>query len=229
MRIELRHVSKRYGKQLALGDVSLDIPHGARVALVGPNGSGKSTLLRCVMGLLSCEGEVLLDGRAPFAHRNEIAARLAYVPQVAPQLGATVREVVRAVTTLRGLDPAHVAEVAGKLDLAVEPIASRPFRALSGGMKQKLLIALAFGADASLLILDEPTASLDERARTRFSALLDEAAGDATVLLCSHRAEEVQRMATRVVSLADGSIARDLSAVGGTGGAAEGRCAGGGR
>jgi ABC-2 type transport system ATP-binding protein len=215
VRIELDNVSKRYGRQVVLDRIDLEIPERSQVALVGPNGSGKSTLLRIVMGLLRSEGRVLVGGEPPFERRDRIASKLAYVPQVAPQLGAPVRDVVRAIAELRGLDLAAVGAVAERLELPLAPIAKKPFRALSGGMKQKLLLALAFASDASLFILDEPTASLDESARKRFVELLGERAEQATVIVCSHRLEDVQRFATRVVALADGRIARDFAAVDG--------------
>lgn len=209
MKIELSHVQKSFGKQPVLNDVSLFVPHLSRVALVGPNGSGKSTLLRVLMGLLSYEGEVRLDDLSPFSDRRRVVQKLAYVPQIAPQLGATVREVVRTVSSLRDLRAERIVEMADRLDLPLSPISAKPFRSLSGGMKQKLLVALAFASDASLLILDEPTASLDAGARSRFETLLDEVATNATVLLCSHRLEEVARLSRRVIQLQEGRVAYD--------------------
>jgi len=209
MRIALRDVRKRFDGVEALAGVSLDVPAGARVALVGPNGSGKSTLVRAVMGIVRCDGEVLLDGRDPFAHRTRLAAHMAYVPQSSPQLGATVGEVVRAVARLRGLDPAAIRGVAAELELDLEAVARRPVRALSGGMKQKLLLALALAAPVSLLIMDEPTASLDARTRETFFRLFRERAADATLLLSSHRLGEVRRLVDRVVALENGRVALD--------------------
>lgn len=213
MRIELRGVRKRFDEQEALRGIDLVVPHGQRVAIVGPNGSGKSTLLRVLMGLVSCEGEVRLDALSPFTDRQALARRMAYVPQVAPQLGATVGEVVHAITTLRELPADRVIGTARRLELDVAVVRDKPFRSLSGGMKHKLLLALALSSDASLLILDEPTASLDVATRQRFETLFDEASRDATVVLCSHRVEEVQRQAERVVELGEGRVVRDLATV----------------
>lgn len=209
MLIELSNVQKRFGKTVALREIHLVIPSGTRLGLVGPNGSGKSTLLRAVMGLVACEGHVRLDGRSPFENRAELARRLAYVPQFPPQWGALVGEVVRAVTTLRGLDPDRVKSMAQRLGLDLTVIHSRPFRDLSGGMKQKLLIALALATDASLFILDEPTASLDAKTRTRFFHLLDEVAPRATRLFCSHRLDEVRELVERIVVLQEGTVTYD--------------------
>jgi ABC-type multidrug transport system ATPase subunit len=208
MRVEARSVSKRFGATLALQDVSFAIEPGARVALLGPNGSGKSTLNRALLGLLRVEGELRVGDRDPFAARAELAQRMAYVPQIAPQLAASVRELVSAACGVRGFPVARVEKRAGDLDLSLGQIAARPFRSLSGGMKQKLLVALALAAEPELLVLDEPTGSLDAASRARVLELVAEQASGTTLLLCSHRLEEVRQLADDVLVLADGRVAR---------------------
>lgn len=207
MRIEARGVGKRFGRVVALDGVGFEIAAGSRVALVGPNGSGKSTLNRILMGLLACDGEVRLDGCSPFDQRVRIAAQMAYVPQAAPQLGARVGEVVGSVARVRGLTREEIARFAHAMELNLDAIASLPFRSLSGGTKQKLLIALAFSARASLLILDEPTGSLDARARERFFELFEAISPGTTLLLCSHRLEEVRPLVDHVLFLEEGRLA----------------------
>lgn len=209
MQVELHGVGKRFGGVEALRDVSLSIPSGRRVALVGPNGSGKSTLTRVVLGLLGCEGEVLLDGQPPFARRAALARRLAYVPQIAPRFGATVGELVRAVADLRRLDAARIAAFAARLALDLDQLRRRPFRSLSGGTRHKVLLALALSSGASLFVLDEPTATLDVEARAAFFRAFDEMAADATLLLCSHRLEEVRYLVDHVVALEEGRVVFD--------------------
>lgn len=211
MQIELRDVCKSFGKHPVLRGIDLQVPHGARVGLVGPNGSGKSTLLRILMGLLRPEGTVLVGGIVPFAEREKIATQLAYVPQVAPQLGASLGEVVAAVVRLRQIDRARVEEGARRLGLNVAEEQRKPFRVLSGGMKQKALIALALASNPALVILDEPTASLDRAARGCFWEMLDEAAASATVLLCSHRSEEVSGFVEREIELLEGRLVGDVT------------------
>jgi ABC-type multidrug transport system ATPase subunit len=206
MRVDVRAAVKRYGKVEALRGVDLTIAPGTRLALVGPNGSGKSTLLRAMLGLIDCEGTVLLEGRSPYDDRVEVAKRLAYVPQVAPALGATVGEVVELVTLTRGLEPRAVEQVARRLGLSISEVRARPFRNLSGGMKQKLLLAVAFAAKPSLLVLDEPTASLDTPTRERFFELCEELPPQVTLVLCSHRLEELQQLARQVVVLEEGRV-----------------------
>jgi ABC-2 type transport system ATP-binding protein len=209
MRIEARGVGKRFGAVTALADVCFDVPPRSRVALVGPNGSGKSTLNRILMGLASCEGEVRIDGRCPFQERVAVARQMAYVPQVAPQLAAPVAEVVSAVARVRGIERARIAELALAFDLDLGALRRRPFRALSGGTKQKLLIAIALAADARLLILDEPTGSLDARARERFFERFEALGPEVTLVLCSHRLEEIRPLVDRVLLLQEGRVGYD--------------------
>jgi ABC-2 type transport system ATP-binding protein len=207
MRIELARVSKRFGKVEALRAIELDLPSGAKVALIGPNGSGKTTLIRALLGVVRHEGEIRIDGR-PIV-RAELAPRLAYVPQIAPQMAASCGDLIRAIAELRGIAQATIREVADRLDLSTDAIAERPFRALSGGSKQKLLIALALASRPELLILDEPTASLDAEARGRFLALQRELARDATLILCSHRLDEIRPLVDHVVALDEGRVVHD--------------------
>ncbi len=209
MRIEARGVRKRFGAVVALDGIGFAIPSGGRVALVGPNGSGKSTLNRILMGLLACEGEVRIDGRSPLEERVELARRMAYVPQAPPQLAASVGELLRAVADARGMARSALDRAARRLDLDLGALSPRSFRTLSGGTKQKLAIALAFAADARLLVLDEPTGSLDARARERFFELCDEIEAAATVVLCSHRLEEIRPLVDHVLFLEEGRLVYD--------------------
>jgi ABC-2 type transport system ATP-binding protein len=206
MQIELERVGKSFGRVVALRDVDLAISSGAKVALIGPNGSGKTTLIRVLLGLVEHRGSVALDGGRP---RAELARRIAYVPQVAPHMAATVGDLVRAVCELRDLDRSAVAHAAARLDLTLADLARREFRALSGGSKQKLLIALALAARPELIVLDEPTASLDAEARGRFLALQHELIGDATLILCSHRIEEIRSLVDHVIALDEGQVTYD--------------------
>jgi ABC-type multidrug transport system ATPase subunit len=208
MKVECRALAKRYGKVRALAGLDLAIAPGERVALVGPNGSGKSTLLRAILGLVRCEGEVLLDGRPPLADGGAALRQVAYAPQVAPQLWATVGELVGTVLAVRDAAPEPVREVAAALGLDLPALSHRPFRELSGGMRQKLLLAVALGLRPSLLVLDEPTASLDPRAR---DVLLERLAdpGEATLICCSHRADDLRSLVDRVVTLEEGRIVSD--------------------
>lgn len=207
MDVELRSIEKRFGRVAALRNVSVALPAGSRTALIGPNGSGKSTLVRVLMGALTAGGEVRCDGVVVGEERAGLAHRVAYVPQIAPRFAAPVRDVVRAVTSLRGRGVAEVEAIAAQLGIDLRELGKRPFRALSGGQRQKVLAALALASGAELLVLDEPTASMDPKSRGAFFRLVEQQPPTVSVLLCSHRLDEIRRLVDRVVVLADGQVA----------------------
>jgi ABC-2 type transport system ATP-binding protein len=206
--IEVVRVSKSFGKIRALEDVSLEIEPGQRVALVGANGSGKTTLLRAMLGLVRVQGRISIGGHDVAVSPELALANVAYIPQVAPPLDAPLAEVVRAVACLRGYDGARVQRYAAELGFDLEAHAHGRFRDLSGGMKQKVLAALALAAETRVLLCDEPTANLDPSARAAFVRVLDRLPQDRTVVLCSHRAEELSDLVERTIELRDGRVFR---------------------
>lgn len=205
MRVEAQGVRKRFGKIEALRGIDFAIPSGGKVGLIGPNASGKSTLIRIVLGLLRCDGKLLLDGEPRRGVRQ--SERIAYVPQIAPKFGASVGEVVRAITRVREIDPADVAACGAEIGVDLQAVERQAFCNLSGGAKQKTLIALALASRAALYVLDEPTASLDTQSRRDLFHLLSERTHAATLILCSHRLEEIRTMVDRVMVLEEGRLA----------------------
>ena len=207
--ISIQNVSKRFGAVQALDAVSLSIAPGERVALVGTNGSGKTTLLRAVCGLLRVEGRITLFG-ADVATEPHVALRsLASMPQVVPPLDAPVRELVAAFCALRHRRPESCAARARRLGLDLQAVGKVRVRDLSGGMKQKLLGALALAADAPVLVCDEPTANLDAAARGAFFEDVLARPPTSTLILCSHRVDEVQHLVQRVIQLEEGRVVQD--------------------
>jgi ABC-2 type transport system ATP-binding protein len=207
--ITVAHVRKAFGPVVALDGVSLTIDAGERVAFVGANGSGKTTLLRALLGLVRVEGRITIAG-SDVAREPEIALRsVAYIPQIAPPIDAPVAEVVRAHAALRGISMDATFARADKLGLDARACAKKRFRDLSGGMKQKLLAALALATDAPVLVCDEPTANLDGDARAAFLRELAERPRTGIVILCSHRLDEVRTLVERVVELREGRVVQD--------------------
>lgn len=206
--IEAQHVSKRYGGVVALDDVCLTFNAGERIALVGSNGSGKTTLLRAILGLIRVDGKVIVRGY-DVAQAPQLALReLAYIPQIAPPIDVPVRDVLTAYARLRGMDPSRVVESAAAFHLPMKAIGRTRFKDLSGGMKQKLLAAMALSTSPRILVCDEPTANLDAEARSTFFSILDALPTESIVILCSHRVDEVHDFVTRVVALKDGRVGR---------------------
>ena len=204
MRVEGKGIRKRFGRIEALRGIDFTIPTGSRVGLVGPNASGKSTLIRIVLGLQQCEGELLLDGSSK--RSLERADQIAYVPQIAPKLGASVGEVVKAITRVRGLAVDDVLTRGAQLGIDFRAIDRQAFRDLSGGATQKTLLALALASQASLFVLDEPTASLDTTSRMDLFDQLSHHMQEATLILGSHRLEEIRTLVDRVMVLEEGRL-----------------------
>jgi ABC-2 type transport system ATP-binding protein len=208
--IRIDAVTKKFRDVRVLDALSLEIPAGQRVALVGSNGAGKTTLIRCLLGEYQFDGRLTVDGLDPRRDRAAMLARVGFVPQLPPPLKMPTAELVRFAAAVAGADPAKVAAVAAALGLDLAPIRHRPFVKLSGGQKQKLLIALALARPCRLLIMDEPAANLDPPARKTLFSLLDERR-DAAMLITSHRLDEVAALVNRVVELDAGKVTLDDS------------------
>ncbi len=207
--IRLRGVTKSLDGRQILRGIDLHVSAGERVALVGPNGSGKTTLLRAMMGLLRVGGEIRMDGKDPWADHAAAQVQVAWVPQRAPVLPLPVAEMVRAWAQMRGLPGARLAECAADFGLDLAALGKLRFTALSGGMQQKLLAATALAAECPVLLFDEPTANLDPHAREIFFDRLAARKPAPTVVLSSHRVEEVTHLVDRVVVLNEGLVRFD--------------------
>ncbi|MCC6284044.1 MAG: ABC transporter ATP-binding protein [Phycisphaerales bacterium] len=206
--IAITHVTRRFGRHVAVRDVSLSIAPGESVALWGPNGAGKTTLIRCVLGLIRCSGRIEVAGRS-VRRRGKAARRLiGYVPQELgfyDELG--VSEAIRYFARLKGLRAVRPAQVLESVGLAGH--GAKRVRELSGGMKQRLALAIALLGDPPVLVLDEVTASLDAVGRGEFVRLLEGLSGAGrTLLFASHRIEEVSTLARRVAVLEKGRLSR---------------------
>jgi ABC-2 type transport system ATP-binding protein len=197
----------RRGRQV-LDAVDLEVERGERLALVGANGAGKTTLIRCLLGEYACQGEVAIGGLSPRASRTHVLRRVGFVPQLPPPLRMPVAQLLGFAAAVCESDVGRMGEVAERLGLAPGPVSRQPFQRLSGGQKQKLLIAVALGRDCDLLVLDEPAANLDPEARAVFFELLAERAGT-TMLISSHRLDEVATLVQRVVELDQGRVTLD--------------------
>jgi len=207
--IQFQAVEKRFRRQRVLAGIDLTIERGHRVALVGSNGAGKTTLIRCLLGEYLHEGRVLVDGLAPREHRREVLSRVGFVPQLPPPLRMPVGQLVRFSSSLCDADPRQIAAVAERLGLNLEGFRHQPFVKLSGGQKQKLLIAVALGRQADILVLDEPAANLDPEARRVFFEMLAERESSAAMLISSHRLDEVAALVNRVIELDQGRVVLD--------------------
>ncbi len=209
--ITARSLTKRYDEQAVLDRIDFDIPSGQRVALLGLNGAGKTTLLHCLLGLCRFEGSLTLDGLAAGAgaEGRQVRARIGYVPQQPPRYDMRLAEFVSFLCNLRGITIDGMEGVLDTLGLPLPALGHRRLGELSGGMIQKALLAAAMGSGASVLLLDEPTASLDASARRDFLRVLEATPPDTTLVFASHRLDDIEALAERVVLLHRGRFAFD--------------------
>jgi ABC-2 type transport system ATP-binding protein len=210
-------VSKRLGRVVALDEVSFGAGPGV-VGLLGPNGAGKTTLLRVLATVTSPDaGSIRLLGRDPTRaeHRLATRRRLGYLPQE-PGFppGFTAFEFVDYVAILKEWTRRRTRhdEVRRVLNLMqLDRVAQEKIRKLSGGMRRRLGLAQALIGDPELLILDEPTASLDPEQRLRCREVISVLASDCTVVLATHHTEDVNAVCNQVVVLHHGQVRFDGS------------------
>jgi ABC-type multidrug transport system ATPase subunit len=205
MMIVADHLTKRYGGLTALNAVSFTIAAGEAVALWGANGAGKTTTLRCLLGVQGFEGLLTVNGVD--VRRNGKAARAAigYVPQEAAFYDMTVLETLHFYARLKKAAAQRVGAVLEQVNLTEQR--AKRVNMLSGGMKQRLALAVALLADPPILVLDEPTASLDVQAQRDFIHTIQALnQSGKTIVFSSHRLDEVIALGSRVLVLADGRL-----------------------
>jgi ABC-2 type transport system ATP-binding protein len=207
--IRFSNVVKTFRKTRVLDTINLEIGLSERVALIGSNGAGKTTLIRCLLGEYTFDGSVTIDGRDPRQERTAVLGAIGFVPQLPPPLKMPVAQLIDFSAALCNTDPTRIHELAQRLGLELSPILTRPFVKLSGGMKQKLLIAIALGREAKALVMDEPAANLDPEARKIFFQLLAERQQDVTMVISSHRLNEVSALVNRVIEMDMGKVVLD--------------------
>jgi Cu-processing system permease protein len=204
--IAIRNLTKRYGRRVALADVSLTFRRGEVTLLLGANGAGKSTLLRCLLGITDYDGSISVDGLEPLQDGCAVRAAVGYMPQSGGlHVDLTVRETMAFYARLRqapierGLRLLHEAALAEHLDARVGD--------LSGGMRQRLGFALALLPDPRILVLDEPSSSLDLASRRWLAMRLRAAAAEGrTVIVSTHAGQEMLDASDSAITLEDGRV-----------------------
>jgi ABC-type multidrug transport system ATPase subunit len=203
--IHVHGLTKRYGAITAVDDLSFEVEDGETFALVGPNGAGKTTTLKVLLGLARPDAGRVTLGPGSRTPADPVARHaLGYVPQrVEFPPGRTVREVLGFFAELRGLPDGAVDRALERVGLTA--LGARRASELSGGYTQRLSLAQALLGDPSLLVLDEPTASLDPEATWEFRTLVEQLRREGrTIVLSSHLLGEVERIADRVLILVGG-------------------------
>lgn len=207
--LNVKNLKKKFKSSVVLNNLDLTIETNQRVALVGHNGCGKTTLIRCLLGLYQFEGNIEIFGINIKHEREKALKHIAFVPQSPPALKGTVSEILSLNANLCNFSLEEIYPLAQELGLNLNDCFSTPFKNLSGGMKQKLLIAIALTRKPALLIMDEPSANLDPKARSVFFRLLSELPKETTMLLTSHRVDELSGIVSRVIELDNGMMTMD--------------------
>jgi Cu-processing system ATP-binding protein len=204
--IEIKDLYKKFGTNQVLQGIDLDIQRGGIFAVLGPNGSGKTTLIKSILGMvIPNSGTIKLDGKSvknSWKYRNEID----YLPQIANFPGnLTVNELIKMIKDIRAkknTDEFRLIEL-----FKMEPFLDKKLGNLSGGMKQKVNLLLAFMFDSPLIILDEPTSGLDPISHIRLKELIQsEKTKGKTILITSHIMSFVEEIADEIVFLLEGKI-----------------------
>ncbi len=207
--ISAENLSKAFNKQKVLKEVSIDFNAGERISLSGPNGAGKTTLIRCILGQYTYEGELSVLGLNPQKHHEDIMREVGFVPQIPPPLKMTVKEMFDFFSKLTDTPTENFLKISNDLGLMVQDNFKKPFLKLSGGMKQKLLVAFALGRNPKILLMDEPSANLDPKAREVFFDYLKNYDKDTLMILSSHRISEISVLVNRAVEMDLGEVILD--------------------
>ena len=208
--IKVTNLTKKFGKLTAVDDLSFTIEAGEAVAFWGANGAGKTTALRCLLHLIPYEGQIAVNDLDVSEQGKAVRRLVGFVPQ---ELNfhddMTVADTLSFYARLKKIASDHdFSPLLARLDLQTH--LNKLVGDLSGGLKQRLGLALALLADPPILMLDEPTANLDIRAREDFLLLLMEFKRDGkTLIFTSHRFEEITALADRVLLLEAGKLIID--------------------
>ena len=211
MSIEIRQITKLFGKQKALDEVSFEIKKGELVGFLGPNGAGKSTLMKIITGFLPPdEGEVFVNGQKVESKNLEIRRNIGYLPEHNPlYTDLYVKEFLEITAGFYKLKnrKQRVAEMVELTGLGDEQ--HKKIRSLSKGYRQRVGLAQALIHDPSVLILDEPTTGLDPNQLEEIRHLIREISREKTVMLSSHIMQEVEAVCNRVIIINKGKIVAD--------------------
>ena len=209
MSIKVSHISKQYGAQMALDDVSLSIQKGEITGFLGPNGAGKSTLMKILTGYVApTSGTAVVNGFSIKGEIKKVKACLGYLPENNPLYPEMyIREYLDFCASLRHIAKSRIEEVIKTTGLA--PEMGKKIGALSKGYRQRVGLAAALLHDPEVIILDEPTTGLDPNQLLDIRSLIISLGKHKTVLLSTHIMQEVEAICDRVVIINKGRIIAD--------------------
>ena len=208
--IEVKHVTKKYGKAVAVEDISFSIKEGEIVGLLGPNGAGKSTTMNMLTGFIEqTEGEIIIDGYDILKKPKKAKKEIGYMPEGVPlYTDLTVREFVQYMAEIKQVDKKTRKEKVNQIieQTGLKDVEKKLIKNLSRGYKQRVSMAGALVGTPKILILDEPTVGLDPKQITEIRNLIKELGKTHTVILSSHILSEVSQICNKVIIINKGKI-----------------------
>lgn len=208
--IKVKNISKKFQRTLCLDNVSVDFEKGSKVAIMGANGAGKTTLIRAIMGYYHIQsGSISVNGYDPFSNRVEVLRQISFIPQLPPSIKISLSELIYYTTNSTNASEKDIYMYANKMDFDILKHKDKSFFKLSGGMKQKFLIAIALSKNSNILIFDEPTANLDPKGRDMFYEILQTLKENKTMLFITHRLDEIEKLVSRLVYMDLGKVVKN--------------------
>jgi ABC-2 type transport system ATP-binding protein len=212
MSIEVKHITKKFGEQKALNDVTFNIPSGQVVGFLGPNGAGKSTMMKVITGFIKpTSGEVMINGISTNNPRIDFRKSIGYLPENNPlYTDMFVKEYLCFVAKVYGLGEIGPKRVKELIELTgINHEQNKKIGQLSRGYRQRVGLAQALLNRPSVLILDEPTSGLDPNQIVEIRQLIANVGKEKTVMLSTHIMQEVEAICSRVIIINNGILVAD--------------------
>ena len=209
MSLQIQHLTKKFGEQVALNDINISIQRNEIIGLLGPNGAGKSTLMKSIVGALNIdEGNIIFDEKNITAYPIESKKKIGFLPENNPlYLEMYIKEYLQFVANIHGLPNSRIDEV---IELVgITPEMNKKIGQLSKGYKQRVGLAQAIIHQPDLLILDEPTNGLDPNQILEIRNVIREIGREKTIILSTHIMQEVEALCSRVILIHKGNIMQD--------------------
>lgn len=209
MSLQIQHLTKKFGEQVALNDINISIQRNEIIGLLGPNGAGKSTLMKSIVGALNIdEGNIIFDEKNITAYPIESKKKIGFLPENNPlYLEMYIKEYLQFVANIHGLPNSRIDEVIELI--GITPEMNKKIGQLSKGYKQRVGLAQAIIHQPDLLILDEPTNGLDPNQILEIRNVIREIGKEKTIILSTHIMQEVEALCSRVILIHKGNIMQD--------------------
>lgn len=205
--IKIENLTKKFGSTISLDSINIEFHKNDSIALMGANGAGKTTLIRSILGYYHPNsGSILVNNFDPIKEREEVLKDISFVPQLPPPIKLSLNELVSYIERSSSVKKEIIFHYANEMKLDIKSNIHKSFFKLSGGMKQKLLIAISLARESNIMIFDEPTANLDPKARDDFYRLLNGKQTDRVLLFVTHRLEEVKDLVNREIYMDLGKV-----------------------